>query len=123
MKSHLNKIMTYGLVIGTLCICSAIARSNQIAPSPFTVGGRVFNKSRNGGVARVQMQFEVTSTDKACNLPSPVLTDKDGSWKQSGFTNGCSYKVKPYKPFYTFRLAFQPFSRPSNTIFFYQSAP
>ena len=88
----------------------------------FKVGGIVYNVPRTGGVARVQLTFSIApnTPQTACTIPAPTLTDRSGTWSQTGFTKGCTYIVKPYKPFYQFRLAQLLFSTPGTSLRFYQ---
>lgn len=88
----------------------------------YSVSGKVFDYDRVNGVARVQLSFTINpiSPIQTCNIPTAVLTDREGKWSQTGFTDGCSYIVKPYKPFHTFRLTQLIFSTPGQSLYFYR---
>ena len=89
----------------------------------FKVGGYVYDVPRTGGVAGVQLTFSVApnTPPTSCKIPSSALTDRGGTWSQTGFTKGCTYIVKPYKPGYKFRLAQLLFSTPGMSLRFYQT--
>lgn len=93
----------------------------------FTVSGKVYNPERTGGVKGVRMVFSHPSSDTqtpnpTCTIPVAVLTDANGNWAQRGFKAGCSYRVKPYQAYRTFRLAYRPFTMGGNSLHFYQNA-
>lgn len=93
----------------------------------FTVSGKVYSPDRSGGVANVRMVFSHPSSDTqkpdpTCPIPVSVLTNSSGIWVQRGFKVGCSYRVKPYQAYRTFRLAYRPFTRSGNSLHFYQNS-
>lgn len=106
------------VLITLLTICATAAQAQ------FAVSGKVWDYNRIDGVARVQLSFAVhplSTNPQSCNVPASVLTDRSGKWSQTGFTDGCMYVVKPYKPSYYFRLAQLIISRPGSSYFFYRS--
>jgi len=62
--------------------------------APFTVSGRVMNRSGQG-VGDVQIIF--AADDESAYTPEPVTTAGDGRFSQSGFWAGRGYKAIPKK--------------------------
>src|SRR5262249_20885715 len=59
---------------------------------PFTVAGRIVN-GVGEGVNKVTLSF--TRVSGSGEVPASVQTNADGSWRQSGFEPGTSYRVTP----------------------------
>ncbi|MFZ5945608.1 MAG: hypothetical protein ACOYVD_16050 [Bacillota bacterium] len=69
------------------------------AGSAYSVAGRV--TAENGTpLAGVILNF--SRTNGSDSAPSSVVTGADGSWKQTGFASGVSYKVTPQRQGYIF---------------------
>ncbi len=73
--------------------------------------------SDSKGIKDVIMTFEQVSGTKII-VPDPVLTDKNGDWKQDGFLQGITYRVTPSDPAsdgigYIFKPFYLDFSGPS----------
>src|SRR5439155_18257678 len=74
----------------------------------FEAGGTVFNASFGGPLANVTMTFTAVAGGGA--VPSPVATDANGQWAQTGFAPGTTYRVTPSLPEYVFSPASLDFS-------------
>lgn len=68
------------------------------APEIFSVGGNVTSPS--GKLSGVTLTFGRTSGTGT--IPPRVQTASDGTFSQTGFVSGTTYKVTPSKPGYTF---------------------
>src|SRR5439155_20973842 len=68
----------------------------------------VFTASFGGPLANVTMTFTAVAGGGA--VPSPVTTDANGQWAQTGFAPGTTYRVTPSLPEYVFSPASLDFS-------------
>jgi hypothetical protein len=75
-------------------------------PSLFNASGRARVKKR--GLAGVTMGFTVVSGTGPA--PSPIITDSEGNWSQTGFAAGSTYRVRPTLTGYRFKPASLDFS-------------
>lgn len=87
---------------GTLTVAGRTVTVRQPgAALPFTAGGRVATAT-GAPVARVTITF--TRVAGSGPVPAEVETNDDGSWTQTGFEPGTTYRVEASKT----RLAFKP---------------
>jgi hypothetical protein len=84
-------------------------------PQPFSVSGKV-TKSNATGIQGVTMTFSRVSGTGP--VPGSVQTFSDGSWSQTGFAVGTTYKVTPSKPTYSFSPKNSTFSNGDTSLTF-----
>ncbi len=77
------------------------------APQPFSASGKV-TTSNATGIQGVKMTFSRVSGTGP--VPAAVYTSPEGSWSQTGFATGTTYKVTPSKSGYSFNPPNSSFS-------------
>ncbi len=85
------------------------------APATFSASGRVAT-SAGTGISGVTMSFSRISGTGA--VPGSLQTASDGSWSQTGFVAGTTYKVTPSKPNCSFSPTNLTFSDGSTLLTF-----
>jgi subtilase family serine protease/subtilisin-like proprotein convertase family protein len=75
------------------------------SPAGFAVSGRL--TSGTAALSGVTVAFtRLTGTGP---IPSPVLTDSNGNWTQTGFRSDSTYRVTPHRPGLVFSPAWRDF--------------
>jgi len=121
-----NGMVNYSVVgnlgvarIGTITIAGqtfTVTQAGLVPPITYSVGGRVTNPEKTTGMPGVLMTF--SRVKGAGFLPAPVTTDANGNWSQTGFQSDTTYRVRPSKSGFSFRLAYQDFNFASNFLNF-----
>ncbi|MBM4145207.1 MAG: hypothetical protein FJ240_02880 [Nitrospira sp.] len=93
---------------------AALNFTGTVPASPFSGAGTVTDGST--GISGVTMTFSRVSGTGT--IPASVQTNADGSWSQTGFQSGTTYRVTPGKTGYTFSPASLSFSGTSTTLNF-----
>jgi VWFA-related protein len=91
-----------------------------VGKGPYAVSGKVINKSGQG-VGDVQIVF--VADDLSAYAPQPVVTAGDGTFHQSGFWSGRSYKAIPRKDRWTFLPGMLSFNDSANSLDFEAHEP
>ncbi|MGZ6207716.1 MAG: C1 family peptidase [Syntrophales bacterium] len=85
-------------------------------PLPFGASGKVTTGNSTAGIPGVTMTFSRVSGTGA--VPGSVPTGSDGSWSQTGFAAGTTYKATPSKPSYSFSPKNSTFSNGNTPLTF-----
>jgi hypothetical protein len=111
------------LVTSTACgsIATASAYFTIGAIPTFAAQGKVTASGSSTGIANVTMTFSRVSGPGV--LPVSVKTLSDGTWSQSGFQQGTTYKVTPSLSGYTFNPASSIFNADITGLNFVGTAP
>lgn len=92
------------------------AASGTTNASTYTASGRAVASSNGKAIAGATVTFSGVSDVQT--IPSAVTTGADGSWSQSGFQAGSSYRVTISMTGYTFTPAYVDFSSASTSLNF-----
>jgi hypothetical protein len=84
---------------------------------PFSVSGTVLRTNQTA-IAGALVSFRIVSGGAGVQVPTPVQSNQNGGWSQSGFTLGATYEVSVFKQGFAFSPNAKTFTAATGNLSF-----